>query len=145
MQAEFASEWAQVLHAFEGRTALAVWPVDNAIVDDHSLVELSRGGNATINCVHKLHVSVYARSHMSALPAAKSVDPVSLAAWVQYTAKCSTWVDPKAPATECKRLKDAHCSRPDVQCGTETVQFRDLGLKQVVLRGDNSKGLAYLV
>jgi hypothetical protein len=60
-------------------------------------------------------------------------------------AKCNTWVEPKTPEAECKRLKEAHCSRPDVKCGTNSVEFKDLGSKKTVLRGDNIKGLAYLV
>lgn len=78
-------------------------------------------------------------------PAARSVDPLSLATWVQYVSKCSPAAanDSVAPAAECTQLSSALCSRPDVACSKDVTEFKDSS-KKVVLRGDNTRGLAFL-
>lgn len=78
-------------------------------------------------------------------PAARSVDPLDLAAWVQYVSKSSPAAasDSAAPAAECTKLPSALCSRPNVACSKDVTEFKDSS-KKVVLRGDNTRGLAFL-
>lgn len=76
------------------------------------------------------------------------MDPQSIAAWVQYIQKgcgmkeAPSDAGPNWPA-ECFKLSGDHCSRPNVKCSKEAVEFLDSS-KKVVLRGVYDTGLAYL-
>lgn len=94
-----------------------------------------------------LRSSVCVRLPVCVCPSAHSVDPVSLAKWVEYADKCTSSSPNPAPASTCAQLSGDHCSRPDVKCSKDAAEFMDIGNKagkKYVLRGDYSKGLVYL-
>jgi hypothetical protein len=82
-----------------------------------------------------------------ALPAARSVDPKSLAVWVQYASKCSPLVlesaEKPTPAAECAKLLAPLCSRLDVRCSKDAAAILDSN-KQVLFRGEYARQLAFL-
>lgn len=81
------------------------------------------------------------------LPAARSVDPKSIAAWVQYASTCSPLVlefaEKPTPAAECAKLLAPLCSRPDVRCSKDAAQILDSS-KKVLFKGEYARQLAFL-